>query len=147
MQVVTLIHEEDGVYGASFPDFPGCTTVADDPDTILAKAAEALAFHIAGMVEDGLPLPHVRALSELRRDPEFRDAAADALIALVPYDFATRAVRVNITLDQSLLTRIDRASEAAGKTRSGFLADAARRQLALEAERAETAVLVRPGRS
>ena len=48
MQVVTLIHDENGVYGASFPDFPGCTTVADSADRVIVKAAEALAFHAEG---------------------------------------------------------------------------------------------------
>jgi predicted RNase H-like HicB family nuclease len=38
MQVVALIHDENGVHGASFPDFPGCTTVADNADRAIAKA-------------------------------------------------------------------------------------------------------------
>src|SRR6266480_4275250 len=63
MQVVALIHEENGVYGASFPDFPGCTTAATDPDTVIAKAAEVLARHIEDMVAEGLELPQVRALA------------------------------------------------------------------------------------
>jgi predicted RNase H-like HicB family nuclease len=42
---VMLVHEEEGVFGASFPDFPGATTVADDLDTLYRKAAEMLAFH------------------------------------------------------------------------------------------------------
>jgi predicted RNase H-like HicB family nuclease len=46
MQVVALIHEENGVFGASFPDFIGCTTVARDLDAVAAKAAEVLAFHV-----------------------------------------------------------------------------------------------------
>ncbi len=39
MQVVALIREENGVYRASFPDFPGCTTAANDPNTVIAKAS------------------------------------------------------------------------------------------------------------
>ena len=124
MNVVALIHHEDGNYGVSFPDFPGCTTVSDDLDSIVMKAAEVLAFHVDGLAEDG-PLPRPRSMSELERDPAFLEDAEGALLALVPYDPPTRAVRVNITLDESLLTRIDRAAEASGETRSGFLAKAA----------------------
>jgi predicted RNase H-like HicB family nuclease len=138
MQVVTLIHEENGVFGASFPDFLGCVTVADSLDAIVPKAAEVLAFHIEGMIEDGLPLPPARTLAQLRKDPAFRADSAGAMIALVPYAPPARAARINITLDESLLARVDRAAEAAGETRSGYLADAARRRLAAEAGASET---------
>jgi predicted RNase H-like HicB family nuclease len=132
MQVVALIHEENGVFGASFPDFLGCTTVADSLDAIIPKAAEALAFHVEGMIEDG-PLPPVRTLAQLRKDPVFRQDSAGAMIALVPYAPPARAARINITLDESLLERVDRAAEVAGETRSGYLAASARQRLALEA--------------
>jgi predicted RNase H-like HicB family nuclease len=132
MQVVALIHEENGVFGASFPDFLGCTTVADNLDAIIPKAAEALAFHVEGLVEDG-PLPPVRTLGQLRKDPIFREDSAGAMIALVPYAPPARAARINITLDESLLERVDRAAETAGETRSGYLAAAARQRLAIEA--------------
>jgi predicted RNase H-like HicB family nuclease len=132
MQVVALIHEENGVFGASFPDFLGCITVADSLDAIIPKAAEALAFHVEGLIEDG-PLPPVRSLAQLRKDPVFREDSAGAMIALVPYAPPARAARINITLDESLLERVDRAAEAAGETRSGYLAAAARQRLAIEA--------------
>lgn len=130
MQVVALIHEENDAFGVSFPDFPGCTTVARSPDQALAKAAEALAFHVEGMAEDGEPLPGIRSLKELAASPDFREDAKDALVALVPLAPPGRAVRLNITLDESLLTRIDRAAEANNETRSGYLAQAARLRLA-----------------
>jgi predicted RNase H-like HicB family nuclease len=132
MQVVALIHEENGVFGASFPDFLGCTTVADSLDAIIPKAAEALAFHVEGLIEDG-PLPPARTLAQLRKDPVFREDSAGAMIALVPYAPPARAARINITLDESLLERVDRAADAAGETRSGYLAAAARQRLAIEA--------------
>jgi predicted RNase H-like HicB family nuclease len=124
MNVVAMVHYENGAYGVSFPDFPGCTTVADDLDGAVAKAAEVLAFHVEGLAEDG-PLPRPRSMSELERDPAFREDARGALLVLVPYNPPTRAVRINITVDESLLARIDRAAEAEGETRSGYLAKAA----------------------
>ncbi|MEI6560343.1 MAG: type II toxin-antitoxin system HicB family antitoxin [Rhodospirillaceae bacterium] len=42
----------------------------------------------------------------------------------------TEPVRVNVSLDAGLLGAIDAAAKAHGMTRSGFLADAARRALA-----------------
>lgn len=134
-QIVMLVHEENGALGASFPDFPGCTTVARDLDALYRKAAEVLAFHVAGMVEDGLPLPEVRGLSALRDDATFREDAADAtLVGVVSVELpGGRAVRLNITLDEATLERVDRAAKASGQSRSGYLAAAAR--LRMEQER------------
>jgi predicted RNase H-like HicB family nuclease len=128
MQVVAMIHEENGYYGVSFADFPGATTVADDLDSAVVKAAEVLAFHVEGLAEDG-PLPQVRSLSELRRDPAFREDSKGAVLVLVPYSPPSRAIRLNVTIEESLLERIDRAAQAAGETRSAFLARAAKRLL------------------
>jgi predicted RNase H-like HicB family nuclease len=103
MQVVAMIHHEGDAYGVSFPDFPGCTTVAGDPDSALAKAAEVLAAHVEGLAEDG-PLPQPRSLSELENDPQFREDVKDAVLAFVPYEPPTHAVRINITMEDSAST-------------------------------------------
>lgn len=137
MQVVALIDEENGVYGASFPDFPDCVTVANDPDEVLSRAAEVLALHIDAMIAEGRELPHVRPLSRLIDDRTFLESAAGALVALVPYAPSKRPVKLSITIDQALLARIDQAAHAAGETRSAFLAEAAQQRLALPAS-AET---------
>jgi DNA end-binding protein Ku len=134
MQVVAMIHHEGDAYGVSFPDFPGCTTVADDLDSALAKAAEVLAFHAEGLAEDG-PLPRPRSLSELESDPDFCEDAKQAVLVLVPYEPPTRAVRINITLEESLLARIDRSADAASETRSGYRAEAARLRMGMLGER------------
>jgi predicted RNase H-like HicB family nuclease len=143
MQVVALIHEENGHFGVSFPDFPGCTTVAESADAAVAKAAEVLAFHVEGLAEDG-PLPEVHTLSQLTAEPTFRKDSKGAMIALVPYAPPSRAVRLNITLDESLLERIDRAAAAAGETRSGYLAQAALQRLS-NAAGEETGSAALPG--
>jgi predicted RNase H-like HicB family nuclease len=130
-RVIMLIHEENGRYGASFPDFPGCTTAAADLDTLFAKAPEALGFHVAGVVEGGERLPALRSLAQLRDDPAFREDARDAeLVGFVPVELPGRAVRINISLEERLLSLIDQVAGAAGETRSGFLAKAAQKRLA-----------------
>ena len=128
--IVTLIHEEDGRFGASFPDFPGATTVAGDLDTLYLKAAEALAFHVDGMNDSELDIQAPRTIAELRDDPDFVTASADAMIALLQVDLPGKAVRVNVSIEESLLQRIDRAAQAAGESRSSFLAQAARARMA-----------------
>jgi predicted RNase H-like HicB family nuclease len=122
-----LIHEEDGVFGMSFPDFPGVVTTARTAEDLIRKGAEALSFHVLGMVEDGDAIPILRDLQELRRDPEFREAAAGGVLVLIPFEMPARSVRVNISIDEGLLGAVDRAAEAAGQSRSAFLAEAARK--------------------
>jgi predicted RNase H-like HicB family nuclease len=124
-----LIHEEDGAFGISFPDFPGAVSTGRTEDEVLRKGAEMLAFHVAGMVEDGESLPVLRNLPELRGDPDFQEDAKDAILALVPVELPGRAVRLNISMDERLVDAVDRAASAAGQSRSAFLAEAARRRL------------------
>ncbi|WP_018264068.1 type II toxin-antitoxin system HicB family antitoxin [Methylobacterium sp. WSM2598] len=129
-RVVMLVHEDRGVFGASFPDFPGATTVANSIDELFVKAPEMLAFHVEGMVQDGDAVPDLRGVEQLRRDPAFREDAEGAVLAFVDVDLPSKAVRVNISVDEGMLRRIDRAAEAAGETRSGFLVAAAKARLA-----------------
>ncbi len=130
-QVVMVIHEHDGTFGASFPDFPGATTVADNLDALIPKAAEMLAFHVGGLSEDAEPVPEIRTPSRLYEDAEFRASIAEpgAMLWLLEVELPGKSVRVNITLEESTLKRIDRAARAAGETRSGFLATAAKERL------------------
>lgn len=132
-RVVALIHEEGGAFGASFPDFPGATTIAGDLDTLYWKAGEMLAFHVGGMAEDSDEIPALRTLDELRKDATFREDAEGAMVALIDVDLPGKAVRVNVSIEEHLLKRIDRAAEAAGESRSGFLAQAAKARLSTAA--------------
>ncbi|MCJ2060663.1 type II toxin-antitoxin system HicB family antitoxin [Methylobacterium sp. J-048] len=66
-------------------------------------------------------------------DPSFRENSADAMVALIQVELPGRAVRVNISMEEGLLRRIDRAAEATGESRSAFLAQAAKARLSAEA--------------
>lgn len=124
-----MIHDENAVFGISFPDFPGCISTGDTAEEAITKGSEALTFHVAGMVEDGETLPVPRSLAELRADPNFIADSDGAVIALVPYEVPGKSVRINISIDENLLSSIDKSANANGESRSGWLADAARRRL------------------
>jgi len=118
-EYIALLHKDaDSDYGVSFPDFPGCVTAGKTLDEARRLAAEALAFHIEGMIEDGQAIPAPCPLDAAMRDRANRDAVA--FIVTVP-DIGERVVRVNVTLPESLLKRIDERTN----NRSGFLAKAA----------------------
>lgn len=69
MEIVALVHQQNGTYGVTFPDLPGCVSVADSFEELLVMGAEALTLHLEGMVEDGDILPPFRDLATLERDP------------------------------------------------------------------------------
>src|SRR5215471_889706 len=127
--VVALVHGKPGAYGISFPDFPGCVSGGESVDEALRRGRDALDFHVESMMEVGEALPKIRDIAEIRADPEFVEDFADALIAVVDAEVPAKAVRVNISIDERLLDRIDRAAQATGETRSGFMATAARERL------------------
>ena len=55
--VIALVHNEDGSYGISFPDFPGSASGGASLDEAVRRGAATLDFHVAGMVEDGESTP------------------------------------------------------------------------------------------
>jgi predicted RNase H-like HicB family nuclease len=125
LQYIGLIHKDSrSDYGVSFPDLPGLITVGKDLDDARAMAEEALTFHIEGLIEDGEVIPEASSLEAIMADPENRDGVA--ILVAVNTD-AQKTVRVNITLPADVLAQIDKFAESHGYTRSGFLAQAAKR--------------------
>jgi predicted RNase H-like HicB family nuclease len=43
--------------GAYVPDLPGCVAVGENIEEVQKLIREAIQLHVAGMVEDGQPLP------------------------------------------------------------------------------------------
>jgi predicted RNase H-like HicB family nuclease len=91
---VALIHKDsDSCYGVSFPDVAGVITVGDTIDEAIRQAAEVLEFAAEDWENsDGSKdFPSPRTIDQLRGDPEFRQQAADAVIAFVPFRIKAEA--------------------------------------------------------
>jgi predicted RNase H-like HicB family nuclease len=122
MEYIAYLHKDrDSDYGVSFPDFPGCITAGRTLDEASRMAAEALALHIQGMIEDGDAVPEPSKVDDIAADAAKRGAVA----FLVSVDAPDATVRVNITARESQMARIDALAEAAGLTRSGYMVRAA----------------------
>jgi predicted RNase H-like HicB family nuclease len=81
---LALVHKDEGTsYGVSFPDVPGCISAGDTFEEAVSNAAEALAGHLALMRADGDPIRTPRTFEELKRDPEFIQDSADAIVTAV----------------------------------------------------------------
>lgn len=120
---IGIIHEENGTFGISFPDFPGAVSTGRSLEEAVAKGAELLAFHVDGMVEEKEAMPALRTLDRLKADEA--DWLAGGMAVAVPVELPGKSVRINISVDERDLERIDRAAKAAGRTRSAFLVEAA----------------------
>lgn len=127
-QYIALIHKDaDSDYGVSFPDLPGCITAGSTLEEARTMAVEALALHVAGLIQDGEAIPEPSSLDTVMADPENLDGVA----VLIPLAAGpVKAVRVNITLPEPELREIDAYAEEHGYTRSGFLLNAAKRAMA-----------------
>lgn len=55
--VVVFEHTEGSSYGAWVPDLPGCIAAADTREECEQLIREAIELHLAGMREDGEPIP------------------------------------------------------------------------------------------
>ncbi len=113
-----------------FPDFPGVTSVAERFADAMRQAKDALATAVEDMEADGDALP-LSTEDDVWPDDD-RSRFHDPRILLVPVDVAGRAVRVNISLDEGLLGRIDEIAKRAGLSRSALLAKGARMVIATE---------------
>jgi len=123
-------YEPDHAHSVFFPDVPGCFSAGDTLDECFANARQALAFHMEGLTEDGLDIPKPSSLDELKANKDFEDDFKEATIIRVPLLMNIAAPkRVNISLDQGLLSAIDQAAKEQGMTRSAFLASAALQRL------------------
>lgn len=106
-------------FGVFFPDVPGCVSAGRTEQEIFANAEEALSLHLGEMVRAGEALPERSDFSP--PDPEVDEYCRLAVRVELP----GKAIRLNITMDEGLVSAIDRVAS----NRSSFIAEAARTAL------------------
>jgi predicted RNase H-like HicB family nuclease len=122
----------EAIWSIVFPDFPGVTSAATDFGEAPQQERDALATAVEDMIAEGETLP---APVEEGRLAEIHQAEFhDPRYIIVPVDVAAASTRVNVSIDRALLKRIDDAATHRGMTRSGFLAEGARKLLRTFAE-------------
>lgn len=119
-----IVERAGSTYSVFFPDLPGLGSAGETVQLAAHNAEEALEGHLIAMALQGEAAPDPSELDAIERDPDVDEAAR----ILVRAERPGRQTRVNISIDEALLSRIDRV--AGNRGRSGFLADAARAALA-----------------
>lgn len=57
MRYAIVIEQAEGNFSAYVPDLPGCVATGQTHEEVEQQIREAIAFHLEGMREDGIPIP------------------------------------------------------------------------------------------
>jgi len=113
-------------YRAEFPDLPGCTAEGADLAQLLVNARQTLLSRLEAIEGAGEAWPSATPIERI---------VAPTGAMPIPIDVAVDdpPIRVNISMGERLVQRLDAAAEAKGMTRSGFIAQAVRASIGDEA--------------
>jgi predicted RNase H-like HicB family nuclease len=64
MKYAVIIEAGAGNYSSYVPDLPGCIATGRTLEEVKRVMREAIAFHIEGLRENGLPVPPPKSLCE-----------------------------------------------------------------------------------
>ena len=107
---------QKGMFGAWFPDFPGCVAGGTSQEEAIEKAENTLAQEVDALFEQGRPLPEPTPIGGIAL-PKGCDLVAYFIVGVDPPD---PSERVNVYLPKSLIGRADRRAAELGMSRSSF---------------------------
>jgi predicted RNase H-like HicB family nuclease len=64
MRYAMIIETGKRNYSAYLPDLPGCVATGKTLDEVRERMREAIELHLAGLREDGLPIPQPTTLAD-----------------------------------------------------------------------------------
>ncbi len=123
--VYVHIGDENHAHGAEIPDFPGCFTAADSWDDLAGNVHEAVELFCE---DEDIVVPASTPLSALMANPDYQDGIW-MMVDIDTSKLKTKSVRLNVSLPEGLLRRIDEEAKNRHMSRSAFLAMSAQREL------------------
>lgn len=125
MRYPVVVHkDDDSDYGVTVPDVPGCFSAGSSIDEALNSAIEAIECHIEGLLINAEDVPVLTDIEAHKDNSDF----ADGTWALVDVDLSKlsgKVRRVNVTIPERILTKIDAFAKKNGESRSGLINAAA----------------------
>ncbi|MBN8447464.1 type II toxin-antitoxin system HicB family antitoxin [Accumulibacter sp.] len=64
MRYAIVIERAESNFSAYVPDLPGCVATGDTFHEVESEIRDAIAFHLDGLREDGLPIPQPSSVVE-----------------------------------------------------------------------------------
>jgi predicted RNase H-like HicB family nuclease len=120
--IASVAGSQSAGYRASFRDLPECSAEGRDLPELLLHARQALTTHLEARERAGEAWPAATPIEAIPAEPGVMPIPIDIAVDDPP-------VRVNISMGERLVQRLDAAAEARGMTRSGFIAQAVRTSL------------------
>ncbi len=120
--VALVTGQRDAGYRAVFADLPDCAVEGRDLAELLANARNAALGRLQALEDAGEAWPTPTPIEQVAVTP-------GAIAVLVDVAADDPPIRVNISLGERLVQRLDAAAEARGMTRSGFIAQSVRMSL------------------
>jgi predicted RNase H-like HicB family nuclease len=118
---IAIESERGKAYGVEVPDLPGCFSAGETLDEAVANARAAVEFHLESLLDAGAAIPAPRPLEAwVGKRPYSGRTWAVVQVDLGALSGKTR--RLNISLPERVVRRIDAAAARSGESRSGFLA-------------------------
>lgn len=125
MRYLAVIHKDnDSDYGVTIPDLPGCFSAGSTMDEALEMAREAILCHVEGLLADEEMIPVPLSIEVHQQNPDYRDGVF-VLIEIDPSAISGEVRRINITMPERILARLDRYVAVNGGNRSAVLTEAA----------------------
>ena len=121
---VYIQKDPDSDYGVTVPDLPGCFSAGTTIEAAFENAGEAILTHIEGMLLDNESIPVPSPIDSLKKKYLEKDLVW-GLVAVDIGKLSKEIRRINISMPEHILSKIDSYAHAEGETRSGFLASAA----------------------
>ncbi len=122
MQYPLVLHKDpDSCYGVTVPDLPGCFSAGDSVEEAIVMAREAILGHLELLIETGQTIPEPKPIEIHRRNPDYKGAALWAVVEVDTDQLPGKAVRINISINDRVLSVIDEFARHQGETRSGLL--------------------------
>ncbi|PZO20733.1 MAG: hypothetical protein DCF25_06020 [Leptolyngbya foveolarum] len=136
MRYPVVIHKDaDSDYGVTVPDLPGCFSAGESINDAISGVTEAIECHIEGLLIDGENIPLSLSIESHKENSDFADAFAWMLVDVDLSKLSGKTKRINVTIPERILSRIDAYAESHNESRSGLMANAAIAYIATQDDR------------
>jgi predicted RNase H-like HicB family nuclease len=113
-------------FTVTFPDLPGCKAAGGTQDEAVVNGLSALTLWLEKRAATGDEPPEPTPLARLPADRSPKEVAR----LLLKADVTGRVLRLNISLDEGIVSLADRRAGHQGMTRSGYIASLIRADVA-----------------
>ena len=125
MRYPIVIHKDpNSDYGVTVPDIPGCFSAGETVEEAFDMAREAILCHIEGLLIDEESIPAPNSVEKYRTHPDFQNGIF-MLVDIDPSEISGAVKRINFTIPERILGRLDKYVALNGGNRSAILTEAA----------------------